>query len=107
MSHGPIVIYKIFDPLTITYEYYDAYGALYAVIPTDAIVSERPFTYDEAMSALRKERTRRLEACDYTQLADVGIDPVTVEAWRVYRQQLRDITDGLVWNVTTWPDKPV
>jgi hypothetical protein len=41
------------------------------------------------------------------QLADVGIDPVTVEAWRVYRQQLRDITDGLVWNVTTWPDKPV
>jgi hypothetical protein len=91
----------------ITYEYYDAYGALYAVIPTDAIVSERPFTYDEAMTALRKERTRRLEACDYTQLADVGIDPVTVEAWRVYRQQLRDITDGLVWNVTTWPDKPV
>jgi hypothetical protein len=107
MSHGPTVIYQIYDPLTITYEYYDAYGELYAVIPADAIVLERPYTMDEAMTALRKERTRRLEACDYTQLPDVGLDPVKIEDWRVYRQQLRDITDALVWNVTTWPAKPV
>jgi len=107
MSHGPHLIYQIYDPLTITYEYYDAYGELYAVIPPGAIVSEHPFTLNEAMTALRKERTRRLEACDYTQLPDVNIDPVIAEAWRVYRQQLRDITDGLVWNVTTWPAQPV
>jgi hypothetical protein len=107
MSSGVVVIYQIFDPLTITYEYYDAYGELYAVVPADAIVLTRPFTPDEAMSALRQERTRRLEACDYTQLPDVDIYPHTAEAWRVYRQQLRDITDELVWNVTTWPEKPV
>ena len=106
MSSGTFVIFQIYDPLTITYDYYDEYGEQYAVVPADADVWQRPFTLDEAMSALRKERTRRLEACDYTQLPDVGLDPVKVEEWRVYRQELRDITDGLVWNVTTWPRKP-
>jgi hypothetical protein len=36
----------------------------------------------------------------------VNLSEAQVEAWRVYRQELRDITDGLVWNVTTWPAKP-
>jgi hypothetical protein len=107
MSHGPFVIYQIYDPLTITYEYYDAYGEYYAVVPADAIVLERPFSQEEAMTALRKERTRRLEVCDYTQLPDIGLDPAKVEEWRVYRQQLRDITDALQWNVTTWPERPL
>ena len=99
------MIYRIYDPKTITFSYFDEYGEPYATLPEGADVEERPYTEAEAMDGLRTERTRRLEACDYTQLPDVGIEPATVEAWRVYRQELRDITDGLVWNVTQWPTK--
>jgi len=58
------------------------------------------------MDALRTERNMRLVNSDYTQLPDVNLTEAQVEAWRVYRQELRDITDNLVWNVTTWPVKP-
>jgi hypothetical protein len=101
------MIYRIYDPKSITFSYFDDYGEAYAVPPEGADVEERPFTETEAMDALRSVRNTKLVDCDYTQLPDVGLDAVTVEAWRVYRQQLRDITDGLVWNVTTWPAKPV
>jgi len=101
------MIYRIYDPNTITFSYFDDYGEAYAVLPEGADVEERPFTETEAMDALRNVRNTKLVDCDYTQLPDVGLDAVTVDAWRVYRQQLRDITDGLVWNVTTWPAKPV
>ena len=101
------MIYRIYDPKTITFTYFDEYGEAYAVPPEGADVEERPFTEAEAMDALRSVRNTKLVDCDYTQLPDVGLDAVTVDAWRVYRQQLRDITDGLVWNVTTWPTKPV
>jgi hypothetical protein len=101
------MIYRIYDPKTITFSYFDDYGEAYAVPPEGADVEERPFTEAEAMDALRNVRNTKLVDCDYTQLPDVDIYPHTAEAWRVYRQQLRDITDGLVWNVTTWPTMPV
>jgi hypothetical protein len=58
------------------------------------------------MDALRTERNMRLVNSDYTQLPDVNLTAAQVEAWRVYRQELRDITDNLVWNMTQWPVKP-
>jgi hypothetical protein len=100
------MIYRIYNPVAISYEYFDDYGEAYATLPEGAVVEEKPYTEAEALDALRTERTRRLEACDYTQLPDVGIEPATVALWRTYRQELRDITDGLVWNVTQWPTKP-
>jgi hypothetical protein len=100
------MIYRIYDPKTITFSYFDEYGEAYATLPEGADVEERPYTEAEALDALRTERTRRLEACDYTQLPDVDIEPATLALWRTYRQELRDITDGLVWNVTQWPTKP-
>lgn len=100
------MIYRIYNPVAISYEYYDEYGEWYAFIPEGAVVEERPYTEAEALSALRTERNVRLVNSDYTQLPDVNLTAAQVEAWRVYRQELRDITDNLVWNVTQWPAKP-
>jgi hypothetical protein len=100
------MIFRIYDPQNITFSYFDDYGEAYAVLPIGADVEERPYTEAEAMHALRTERNLRLVNSDYTQLPDVNLTEAQVEAWRVYRQELRDITDGLVWNVTTWPAKP-
>ena len=100
------MIYRIYNPKTITFSYFDEYGEAYATLPEGADVEERPYTEAEAMNGLRTERNLRLVNSDYTQLPDVNLTEAQVEAWRVYRQELRDITDGLVWNVTQWPTKP-
>ena len=100
------MIFRIYNPTTITYEYWDDEGVQYDTVPDGADIEERPYTEAEALAMLRIDRTRRLEECDYTQLPDVGIDAPTVALWRVYRQELRDITNNLQWNVTTWPVKP-
>ena len=100
------MIYRIYNPKTITFSYFDEYGEAYATLPEGADVEEKPYTEAEAMNALRTERNVRLVNSDYTQLPDVGIEPATVALWRTYRQELRDITDGLVWNVTQWQTKP-
>ena len=99
-------LYRIFKPQFITFEYWDEYGNQYADIVDGTPFVDRPYTEAEAMHALRTERNLRLENSDYTQLSDVNLTEAQVEAWRVYRQELRDITDGLVWNVTQWPTKP-
>ena len=100
------MIYRIYDPQNITYAYFDEYGEYYPVLPDGADVEERPLTEAQAMQALRTERNLRLVNSDYTQLPDVNLTEAQVEAWRVYRQELRDITENIVWNVTTWPAKP-
>ena len=100
------MIYRIYDPKNITYAYFDEYGEEYAVLPDGADVEERPYTEGQAMQALRAERNLRLVNSDYTQLPDVALTEAQVEAWRVYRQELRDITSNIVWNVTQWPTRP-
>jgi hypothetical protein len=100
------MIYRIYNPVAISYEYFDEYGEQYAVLPDGADVEERPYTEAEAMDALRTERNLRLVNSDYTQLPDVTLTEAQVEAWRVYRQELRDITENIVWNVTQWPSRP-
>jgi hypothetical protein len=101
-----MILYRIYVPETITTELWDEYGEQYHVAPADAVIVDRPYGPAEAMDALRAVRNGRLVACDYTQLPDVNLTPAQVEAWRIYRQELRDITDGLEWNVTTWPIAP-
>lgn len=54
---------------------------------------------DSAWHFLRAERNARLAECDWTVLADT---PTTTAAWKVYRQQLRDLPDN-----TTDPFNPV
>ena len=61
---------------------------------------------DRAMLTLRRERQRLLVETDYLALSDVTMS----DAWKTYRQSLRDITNGVdtvekAENVT-WPTKP-
>mgnify|MGYP003123774349 FL=1 len=61
---------------------------------------------DRAMDTLRTDRNRRISETDYLALSDVTMS----DAWKTYRQSLRDITSGVdtvekAENVT-WPTKP-
>lgn len=53
---------------------------------------------------VRAERDRRLLASDWTQLPDVPL--ATKEAWSVYRQALRDITEQTDPFNIVWPTLP-
>lgn len=58
----------------------------------------------EQAKNVREERTRRLAACDWTQLADAPVDSL---AWSNYRQQLRDLTTQPGFpHVVVWPNTP-
>jgi len=56
-------------------------------------------------SQVRRERNSLLSSSDWTQVSDA---PVDQEAWALYRQALRDITEqeGFPHEVT-WPNEPV
>ena len=62
--------------------------------------------FDRSMADLRSKRDNLLKATDYLALSDntLSADMTT------YRQDLRDITDGLTTidqvNAVTWPTKP-
>ena len=63
-------------------------------------------TFDRAMVRLRDKRNRLLADTDFYALSDVTMS----EDMETYRQELRDLPDGLttvedVENVT-WPTKP-
>jgi len=53
---------------------------------------------------VRRQRDNRLAASDWTQVSDA---PVDKQAWAVYRQALRDVSDQAGFpNQITWPLKP-
>ena len=65
----------------------------------------------EARAALRAERDRRLAECDWTQVPDVPLSEEEREAWRKYRQALRDLPDivtdeELLTGNIPWPTPP-
>lgn len=66
---------------------------------------------DDAAAAVRVERDRRLDGCDWTQLADAPVTAAQAEVWRTYRQALRDLPqlDGFPWagGTVPWPEEPV
>ena len=57
--------------------------------------------------AIREKRDRLLNESDWTQANDTALSQEMVEAYRVYRQALRDITgqEGFPYSVI-WPEKP-
>jgi len=59
---------------------------------------------------IRTRRTELLFQSDWTQVADVPLTPEQKQAWQVYRQQLRDITDEYAdatdINTVQWPTPP-
>ena len=62
--------------------------------------------FDRAMENLRAERNSKLAETDFYALSDVTMSP----EMETYRQNLRDITNGLTTvedvNSVTWPTKP-
>ena len=52
---------------------------------------------------VRSDRNVRVAACDWTQLQDA---PVDADAWAVYRQALRDITNQTDPFNIIWPAEP-
>ena len=62
--------------------------------------------FDRAMADLRQKRNRLLAETDYLALSDNTL----TDSMTTYRQNLRDITNGLSTvedvNNVTWPTKP-
>tara|TARA_E500000305_G_scaffold55023_1_gene43912 strand:+ start:849 stop:1130 length:282 start_codon:yes stop_codon:yes gene_type:complete len=62
--------------------------------------------FDRAIANLRSDRNRRLAQTDWYALQDVTMS----DAMQDYRQDLRDITNGLTTveevEAVTWPTKP-
>ena len=56
-------------------------GHWHSVVITDGMIA----------MVIREWRTKELSRCDWTQLPDVDATKVDVAAWRVYRQELRDM----------------
>lgn len=57
-------------------------------------------------NAVRAERARRLNYCDWTQLPDVQLSEEKKQEWAVYRQQLRDMIENVNVNDVQWPTPP-
>lgn len=64
-------------------------------------------TVQELASSVRSQRDAKLSATDYLIVPDYPISPEDLEAVKVYRQALRDITEqsGFPKNVQ-WPVEP-
>ena len=64
-------------------------------------------TETAAATAIRKKRDELLRACDYTTGNDYPATDSEREAWRDYRQALRDVPEqpGFPWDVN-WPSRP-
>jgi hypothetical protein len=106
-----MIIFKIYDPDTITFGYWDAFGTSYSFpLPEGSAVQEKPFTLAQALRELRARRNVYLYESDWTQLPDTGLTADKLMEWREYRQQLRDLpalvaTQG--WGNVEWPAQPL
>ena len=69
----------------------------------EVTVEDIPMTEEEA----RAKRDKLLAETDWTQVMDAPIDAATREAYRAYRQALRDIPEQEGFPETiTWPELP-
>ena len=79
-------------------------------ILTEPTADEITAKYDELVAAqplneLRMVRNIKLAETDWTQSRDITLS--NDDAWRTYRQALRDITDSATsLDDVTWPEKP-
>lgn len=75
---------------------------------SESWIDPRPAAEIEAeqIAELRRERDRRLAASDWTQMPDAPLSPTLREAWRIYRQALRDMPDTQDPAAPEWPSIP-
>jgi hypothetical protein len=66
--------------------------------------------FDRAIAGLRQKRNSILASSDWTVLSDSPLSATEKTAWLEYRQDLRDITEGVNTvakvNAVVFPDKP-
>jgi hypothetical protein len=66
--------------------------------------------FDRAIARLRSKRNALIASCDWTVLSDSPLSSELKTAWLEYRQDLRDITEGVNTvakvNAVVFPDKP-
>jgi hypothetical protein len=66
--------------------------------------------FDRAIAGLRSKRNSLIASSDWTVLSDSPLSAELKTAWLEYRQDLRDITEGLNTEAkvkaVTFPDKP-
>jgi hypothetical protein len=60
-----------------------------------AWLASQPSPLEVAMETLRAKRNKALADSDWTQLPDVGFNAAERNAWMIYRQALRDITNNI------------
>ena len=60
-----------------------------------AWLASQPSPLEVTMKDLRAKRNKALADSDWTQLPDVGFNAAERNAWMVYRQALRDITNNI------------
>ncbi len=74
-------------------------------VERDEHLSKEPEDPRSDLDKLRDERNRRLAYTDWTQLPDNALTEQKRNEWAVYRQALRDITEGDPEN-PQWPQPP-
>ena len=66
--------------------------------------------FDRAIAGLRSKRNSLIASSDWTVLTDSPLSAEIKTAWLEYRQDLRDITEGVNTvakvNAVVFPDKP-
>lgn len=65
-----------------------------------------PREADAIQNDRRARRRALLAACDWTALPDAPLSDTARDAWRSYRQALRDITAQPTTQPTVWPTPP-
>lgn len=94
----------------ISFLYCNAWGQILEnqTKPTDGPIEDN-LTPEESMDYVRQYRNQLLANCDWTQLDDVPLAREKVQAWAIYRQELRDFPEKIdvdAWTAPDWPTPP-
>lgn len=72
----------------------------------DMTPEEKDAAIQAQWGVVDNQRNNILYSCDWTQLPDVPLTPEQVAQWRVYRQEVRDVTNQPDPFNITWPVAP-
>ena len=74
-------------------------------IQTNATESEISGRLIQKWAEIREHRTELLKECDWTVLSDTPLSS-SLENWKIYRQELRDVTSQENPFNILWPNQP-
>ncbi len=96
-----IVCSSLIDPDCAGVE--DQDGVLVAVLDEEKHEAKQ----ERLWIVFRQQRDAKLAACDWTQMSDAPLNAQDKQAWRDYRQELRDLPENTEDPASpVWPDQP-